>query len=92
MAKSTDENIAGIAVQTIAVGSFGKIIRKGKFFTANYSGSYPNIFKAKEVNVGDRNFGDKLIISSSQDGYFELYSNEGNIVANIIGRNIMELI
>ena len=92
LAKSTDENIAGIAVQTIAVGSFGKIIRKGKFFTANYSGSYPNIFKAKEVNVGDRNFGDKLIISSSQDGYFELYSNEGNIVANIIGRNIMELI
>ena len=92
LAKSTDENIAGIAVQTIAVGSFGKIIRKGKFFTANYSGSNPNIFKAKEVNVGNRNFGDKLIISSSQDGYFELYNNEGNIVANIIGRNIMELI
>ena len=92
LAKSTDENIAGIAVQTIAVGSFGKIIRKGKFFTANYSGSYPNIFKAKEVNAANRNFGDKLVISSSQDGYFELYSGGGNIVANIIGQNIMEIV
>lgn len=92
LSKSTDMKIDGITVQTIAVGDFGMIITQGKFFTANSDIGTSNIFKIKEVDEATRNFGDKLVISSSQDGYFELYKGEGNIVADVVGENIIRLL
>lgn len=89
LAKSTDNSIAGIAIENIPNGGKGKIIRKGKFYTSNANNT---IYKCKEANAVERNWGDKLKISDTQDGYFELYSGEGNVVANITCKNVLELV